>query len=227
MKPEIVLALDVGSLKEAGHFVNLLYPQIKFFKVGSQLFTSCGPKAVNFIQHKGAEVFLDLKFFDIPHTVSEAVKQAARLKVKMLTLHILGGEKMIKEAVSACQEESKRLKIPRPLLIGVTVLTSQKTTPRQVLTLAKQGIKWGLDGVVCSVWEAEFLRKNIAKKFILVTPGIRPLGSFFHDQKRVATVLDAVKVGSNFLVVGRPILEAEKPLEVAEKMKGELDGRRN
>jgi len=226
MKPEIILALDVASLKEATHFVNLLYPQIKIFKVGSQLFTACGPEAVAFIKRKGAEVFLDLKFFDIPHTVAQAVRQAVRLKVKMLTLHILGAEEMVKNAVSACQEESKKLKIKKPLLIGVTVLTSQKANPSQVLTLAKQGIKWGLDGLVCSVWEAEFLRRNIAKEFILVTPGIRPLGSFFHDQKRVATVLDAVKAGSNFLVVGRPILEADKPLEVAKRMKGELDGRR-
>ena len=161
---------------------------------------------------------MDLKFFDIPHTVANAVRQAVRLKVKMLTLHILGDEEMLKAAVKAARDESRRLKVKRPLLIGVTVLTSKEANCNDVLTLAKLGLDCGLDGVVCSAREALFLRQNIQKKFIMVTPGIRPEGAASSDQKRTATVREAVKAGSNFLVIGRPILEAKEPLSVIKEM---------
>lgn len=212
---KIILALDLDSLKKAEYFVNLLYPKIKIFKVGSQLFTACGPKIIEFINKKDAEVFLDLKFFDIPNTVANAVRRAVALKVKMLTLHILGGEEMLKAAVKTAQEESRRLKIKRPLLVGVTVLTSQKTKPNEVLRLTRTGLACGLDGIVCSAKEALFLRKKIKKRFLMVTPGIRPDGKSKDDQKRTATVGEAVTAGSNFLVVGRPIIAANNPLEAA------------
>lgn len=217
---EIVLALDVDSLKKAKYFVAKLYPLIKIFKVGIQLFTACGPRVVEVIRKIGAEVFLDLKFFDIPHTVANATRQAVRMKVKMFTLHILGDEEMLKVAVRAAREESKRLKIKRPLLIGVTVLTSKETTSSDVLTLAKMGLDYGLDGVVCAAQEAAILRQEIKKKFIIVTPGIRPKGvvGVGSDQKRVATASEAQAAGSDFLVVGRPILEADNPLKVAKEI---------
>ncbi|MDD5165952.1 MAG: orotidine-5'-phosphate decarboxylase [Candidatus Omnitrophica bacterium] len=217
-KSKIILALDVGNLKKAKYFVHKLYPEIKIFKVGLQLFSIGGPEIVKFVQNKGAEVFLDLKFFDIPNTVANAVTAAVQLKVKMLTLHISGGEEMLKIAVKAAKEASRRLKLKKPLLIGVTVLTSKKASPRAVLGLAKKGLHCGLDGVVCSAREATFLRGKIKKNFVIVTPGIRPKDAGASDQKRTATVAEAIKSGSNFLVIGRPILEAADPLRAAKEI---------
>jgi orotidine-5'-phosphate decarboxylase len=211
LKAKIILALDVDSVKKAKYFVDKLYPGIKVFKVGSHLFTLAGPKIVELIRKKGAEVFLDLKFFDIPNTVANAVRQAARLKVKMLTLHISGGEDMLKAAVKAAKEESRRLKLRRPLLIGITVLTSQEASSGEVLRLARIGLNCGLDGLVSSAREAALLRRKIKHKFVIVTPGIRLPGSKADDQKRTATSAEAVKAGSDFLVIGRPILKAEDP----------------
>jgi orotidine-5'-phosphate decarboxylase len=220
--PQAILALDVDTLEEAKQFVEGLYPKIKIFKIGSYLFTAYGPKVIEAVQLKGAEVFLDLKFFDIPNTVAGAVSAAVKLKVKMLTLHISGGQEMLKAAVDAADAQAKALKTIRPLLIGVTVLTSQKTKPAQVLALAKQGLACGLDGVVCSAHEAALLRKKIKNDFILVTPGIRPDIAGKDDQQRVATVSLAVKSGSDFLVIGRPILKSADPQLAAEKFLGEI-----
>jgi len=216
LNSKLILALDVPDINKAKHFINELYPAVKIFKVGSQLFTNCGPKIIQFIKRKGGEVFLDLKFFDIPNTVASAVRQAVNLKVKMLTLHISGGEEMLQAAVKASHDESRRIKARPPFLIGVTILTSQKATPAKVLKLAKAGLDCGLDGIVCSVKEMAFLRKKLGKKFIIVTPGIRPDSKKADDQKRTATAKEAVKAGSNFLVVGRPILEAKNPLKAVK-----------
>jgi len=213
LKTKIIVALDVDNLARAKYFVNRLYPEIKLFKVGLRLFTACGPEIIKFIRGKGGESFLDLKFFDIPNTVAHAVRQAARLKIKMLTLHIAGGREMLLSAVRAAKEESAKLKIKRPLLIGVTVLTSEKATAQAVLRLANIGLDCGLDGAVCSVWEARALREKIKKRFIIVTPGIRPKGYLADDQKRTATAADALAAGADYIVVGRPILEAKEPLK--------------
>jgi orotidine-5'-phosphate decarboxylase len=217
MKPKLILALDVDDLKKAKYFINRLYPTIKIFKVGAHLFTACGPEVVRFIQKKGADAFLDLKYFDIPNTVAGAVRQAVRMRVKMLTLHILGDEEMIKAALAAAKDEARKLKVKRPLLIGVTVLTSKEARFSDVLTLARIGLECGLDGVVCSVREAELLRKKFKRKFVIVTPGIRQDNTAKFDQKRTATVSEAVKAGSDYLVVGRPILQAENPLKAAKE----------
>ncbi|MCM8763321.1 MAG: orotidine-5'-phosphate decarboxylase [Candidatus Omnitrophica bacterium] len=211
LSSRIILALDVDNFKKARYFVDLLYPEVKIFKVGSQLFTACGPQIIEYIHKKGAEVFLDLKYFDIPHTVAAAVYQAGRLKVKMLTLHILGGPTMLKSAVAVAKRQT--------LLIGVTVLTSQKTGPQEVLKLAKFGLSCGLDGVVCSAQEAALLRRKIRKKFIIVTPGIRPEGYKADDQTRTATAQQAREAGADFIVVGRPILEAKNPQEALKQFK--------
>ena len=210
---KLILALDVDSLEKARNFVNLLYPKVRIFKIGSQLFTGCGPKIIEFIHKKGGEVFLDLKFHDIPNTVANAVAQAARLKVKMLTLHISGGKEMLEAAVKAAKEASLAIKRKSPFLIGVTVLTSQESGRDEVLRLARIGLECGLDGVVCSVQEVRFLRGELGKDFIIVTPGIRPRQTGVDDQKRIATARQAIAAGSDFLVVGRPILEAKNPLE--------------
>ncbi len=215
---KLILALDVDGMKKAKYFVDKLCPKVKIYKVGLVLFASCGPKIIEYIQKKGASVFLDLKFFDIPNTVANAVRQAVRLKVKMLTLHISGGKDMLQAAVAAAKKEARKLKIKRPLLIGVTVLTSQKASFPQVLRLAKLGLSCGLDGVVCSVKEARRLRKAINKKFVIVTPGIRPKGMARDDQRRIATATDAIQSGSDFLVIGRPILEAKEPLRALKEL---------
>lgn len=213
---KIILALDVDNFAKAKNFVDKLYPLIKIYKIGSQIFTANGPKAVEYINKKGGEVFLDLKFHDIPNTVASAVKEAVRLRVKMLTLHICGGKEMLKAAVAAVNSEAEKLKIEKPILLGVTVLTSQETSPDQVLSLARLGVDSGLDGVVCSVQEAAMLKKRILKKFIIVTPGIRLRLGNLNDQKRVATPEDALRAGSDYLVIGRPILEAANPVQAAK-----------
>jgi len=208
---KIIVALDVDSFEKAKSFIDRLYPAVQAFKIGSQLFTLCGPKIVEYTNEKGASVFLDLKFFDIPNTVANAVRSAVNLNVKMLTLHISGGEPMLKAAVEAAKDEAEKLKIKRPLLIGVTVLTSQETSPDKVLQLARQGLSCGLDGVVCSAQEVSLLREKLGKDFVIVTPGIRSRDDRKADQKRTATADEALRAGSDFLVVGRPILEAKDP----------------
>jgi len=215
---KLILALDVDSPKTAHHFVDLLFPRIKIFKVGLQLFTLAGPSIINYIQDKGAEVFLDLKFFDIPHTVASAVREAVRLKVKMLTLHISAGDAMLEASVLSAQEEAHNAALKRPLLIGVTVLTSQEADSGEVLKLAKKGLWCGLDGVVCSVHEAALLRKEIKKPFIIVTPGIRPHKEVNDDQKRTATPKESIEAGSDFLVIGRPIIKAHDPLLAVDEI---------
>jgi len=222
--PKIILALDVDTLEEARGFLDKLYPRIKIFKVGSHLFTSFGPKIIELIHKQGAEVFLDLKYLDIPNTVANAVASAVRLKVKMLTLHISGGKEMLEAAVVAAKNQAKISGLSRPLLIGVTILTSQKARGSEVLKLAQQGLASGLDGVVCSVSEAAALRKTIKKKFVIITPGIRVDNYVQDDQKRTATVKEALKAGSNFLVIGRPILKANNPLKKTEELLGDLSG---
>ena len=217
-KTQLIVALDVDSFAKARHFINLLYPKVRIFKVGLQLFTACGPAIINFIQKKGAKVFLDLKLFDIPNTVAHAVREAVKLRVAMLTLHISGAGEMLIAAVKAADEEAKKLKVKRPALIGITVLTSQQVSADKVLTLAKEGLSCGLDGVVCSVREASFLRQEIKKNFLIITPGIRLEKSGKDDQKRVATFKDAVLAGVDFAVMGRPILEAAQPQATVKQL---------
>lgn len=215
---KIILALDVDDFNTAKDFVDKLYPKIKIFKVGIHLFTACGKEVIEYINKKGAEVFLDLKFFDIPNTVAHAVRQAVRLKVKMLTMHILGDEEMLKAAVCAAEDEAKKLKIKKPLLIGVTVLTSKEAKSSDVLTLARIGIESGLDGVVCSAREVAGLKKELKTDFVAVTPGIRPANKSADDQKRTASASEAIAAGSDFLVIGRPILEAKDPLRAVDEL---------
>lgn len=214
-KTELIVALDVGSYKKAVQLVNALYPKVKFFKVGSQLFTACGPQIIKKISKKGAKVFLDLKFHDIPNTVKRAVESAKKLKVFMLTLHLSGGLEMLRAAASINK---------RPKLVGVTVLTSQKTRNigKRVLALAKTAKQAKLDGIVCSVHEVAKVRRACGNNFLIVTPGIRPKGSAVGDQKRVATAADAVRAGANYIVVGRPIIKAKNPKEAAQQIIKEI-----
>jgi len=185
------------------------------------LFTAYGPRIVELVRKKGAQVFLDLKFHDIPNTVAGAVRQAVRLRVAMLTLHTVGGKEMLQVAAQAAAEEAKKNRIKKPLLLGVTVLTSDKAvkdTRATVVARARLARQAGLDGVVCSVHEAAAVRKACGRKFIIVTPGIRPAGAEAGDQKRVATAKTAFAAGANYIVVGRPILEAENPLRALKEI---------
>lgn len=225
IKDKLIVALDVDSFEKAKELVDKLYPAVKIFKVGSQLFTACGPETVKMIQQKGARVFLDLKFYDIPQTVAKTVAVAMRLKVFMLTLHIQGGLEMMQRARDALRVEAKNLHLEPALIIGITVLTSEKkqvNMKSRVLALADLAKEAGLDGVVCSAQEATTVRKACGEDFIIVTPSIRPKDYPSDDQKRTATAKEAIKAGADYIVVGRPIIQAADPLAVAKEIIQEI-----
>ncbi len=229
MKPELIIALDVPSWLRATKLVDQLVPEVKLFKVGSQLFTLCGPRIVRYIRAKGGEVFLDLKFHDIPNTVANAVRAAADLGIAMMTVHAQGGREMLRAAVEAAKiprRRGRRVR-PSPSILAVTVLTSQASpeTKDEVIRRARLAKEAGCHGVVASVHECARLRKVLGKRFLIVTPGIRPRGMPRGDQKRVATPRRAVRAGSNYLVVGRPVVQALAPLKVARSIKRDM-GRR-
>jgi orotidine-5'-phosphate decarboxylase len=196
--------------------------------VGFELFTAAGPAVVETLVGKGFDVFLDLKFHDIPNTVAQACATAARLGVWMVNVHALGGRRMMAAAREAVDKQSHR-----PLLIGVTVLTSHSaadladvglsaTPAEQVLRLARLARESGLDGVVCSAQEAAALRAEHGPGFCLVTPGIRPAGSAKDDQQRIVTPVEAVRAGAHYLVIGRPITQATDPPAVLAAISQEL-----
>ncbi len=238
--PQLIVALDVNTLAEVRQLVEQLDSVVDIYKVGSQLFTSCGPAAVRFVEARGKKVFLDLKFHDIPNTVASAVTSAVGLNVAiersmnfkdpgkalnqsvfMMTVHTCGGAEMMKAAVLAAQKSADQIGVGRPLIVGVTVLTSdskQDHLADLVLERAKLAKSAGLDGVVASCHEAKMLRDAFGPDFVIVTPGIRPAGEDAGDQKRVATPREAKKNGSSFLVVGRPIVAASNPLEAAKNI---------
>jgi orotidine-5'-phosphate decarboxylase len=241
---QLIVAMDVGSLAEMRGLLDTLWSTVDIFKVGSQLFTSCGPAAVRFVQARGRKVFLDLKFHDIPNTVANAVTAAVELSMAversakpanktkekraglfMYTLHTAGGLDMMKAAVEAGTKAAQKLGVAKPLAVGVTVLTSEEKKENVlplVLERAALGKKAGLDGVVASCHEAKFLRQEFGNDFLIVTPGIRSSGADTQDQERVATPREAVLSGSNFLVVGRPIVKAPDPFAAAKKILDEM-----
>ncbi len=233
-KCELVVALDVDSFNKAKKLVDLLKDEVRLFKVGSQLFTASGPAIVDYIMSCGRQVFLDLKFHDIPNTVANAVASVVGLSagskvdggsIFMLTVHIIGGEEMLRRAVDAGRKEADRLDLVRPFIVGITVLTSQDKViniNQIVLDRATIAKKCGLDGIVASVNETGFIRQNMGEDFIIVTPGIRPCSVAADDQKRVATPREAVVAGSNFIVVGRPIVKADDPVVVARNIIKEM-----
>jgi len=219
---KLIVALDVNNAGQARHLVDILYPKVKIFKVGLRLYTAYGPKIIQDIRKTGASAFLDLKFNDIPNTMTGAVEEALKNKAAMLTVHTLSGPTALKEV-------SRVVKGTRTKILGVTILTSicphflrdlkiQRTLSEEALYLARMAKRCGLDGVVCSVHEAQQIRKACGKNFIIVTPGVRPSGTQKNDQKRIATPEEARKAGADFIVVGRPIIEAKDPLRAAEEI---------
>ena len=245
----LIVALDVDTEKKALELIEVLKGEVKIFKVGSELFTSAGPGIIRKIRNKGGiredkgkigggkgcEIFLDLKFHDIPNTVAKAAAAATRLEPFMLNVHTLGGYDMMKRAAEAVRDEAARHKISKPKLIGVTVLTSMDENglkkvgindniKSQVLRLAALAKEAGLDGVVASPVEAKYLRDALGSGFLIVTPGVRPgWWAAKDDQERIATPKEAIASGADYIVVGRPIIEADDPLEAARKILEEID----
>ena len=228
--PRVIVALDYQTASEALAFAARVTPQQCRLKVGFELFTAAGPAAVEALVQKGFDVFLDLKYHDIPNTVASACAAAARLGVWMLNVHALGGRRMLGAARAALDKSAHP-----PLLIGVTVLTSHSASDlgevglaadpaAQVARLAQLVQESGLDGVVCSAQEALRLRAEHGPGFCLVTPGIRPAGSARGDQERVVTPAEAVRQGAHYLVIGRPITQAAEPLAMLAAINREIAG---
>ncbi|MDR1662855.1 MAG: orotidine-5'-phosphate decarboxylase [Endomicrobium sp.] len=205
---KMILALDICDFQKAENFVKETSPYIDIYKVGPVLFLHAGREVIKMIKDFGKEVFLDLKFHDIPATVKRSVESAKELGVFSLTVHSVGGAEMLKAASSVEN---------RPKIWAVTVLTSQIAMPEEVVKRAKLAKICGIDGIISSPLEISLIKKSCGKKFNVVTPGIR-LTKINDDQKRVATPEIAIKEGADFIVIGRPILEAKNPIEVAKNI---------
>ncbi len=224
--PKVIVALDFANERDAMQLVNQLNPKLCKLKVGKEMFTAFGPTFVKKLVSLQFDVFLDLKFHDIPTTVKKAVTAAANLGVWMLNVHALGGADMVAAARQGIEESNVTKK---PYLIAVTVLTSTNQTmldalgfncsvEKLVTSLGKMAIESGADGLVCSALEANALRATIGGMPLLVTPGIRPEGSAGDDQQRIMTPAKALKSGSSYLVIGRPITQAENPFDTLLKI---------
>ena len=226
-KNKIIVALDVNTIKEVERLLGILSPHVNIFKVGMELFYSCGTKAIDVIKKYDKDVFLDLKFHDIPNTVKNSAKVAARLGVTIFNVHASGGRDMMSAALEGAEEGSERLGQDRPRILGVTVLTSMdkeslhqvginKAPEEQVLNLARLVKDSGLDGVVVSPKETAKVRKAFGDDFLIVTPGVRPEGNQKQDQKRVATPKEAIDAGADYIVIGRPITKAKDPVKTLQ-----------
>lgn len=232
---KLCVALDVDHASEAIEYAKLLKEYVGFFKIGSQLFTKEGPKIVENIKELGCKVFLDLKFHDIPNTVANASRMATRMGVDMFNVHASGGTDMMRATVEAAEDEAQKRAIPVPIILAVTLLTSidesiltkelriNYNVENQVLHLSKLTQSSGLSGVVASPKEILAIRKECGKDFVILTPGIRPEWSISKDdQKRITTPREAIELGADYIVVGRPILQANNPVEAAIKVMAEL-----
>ncbi len=232
----LVLALDVERREEALALVSELRDSVGMFKVGHQLFTAHGPDMVRAIRALGAEVFLDLKYHDIPHTVAKAVAEAVSLGVRIVNVHALGGLDMMKAAAESAREAAEKLGVPAPLTLAVTVLTSMdqrslrrelkisRSLQREVAHLARLAQRAGMSGVVASPQEIKMLRRSVKGAFTILTPGVRPAWAGKDDQKRVMTPAEAVAAGADYIVIGRPVLKAPDRKAAVEKILDEIRG---
>lgn len=223
--PRIVVAMDFDNAEQCLQMAKRLSPEYCRLKVGKELFTACGPKIVEQLMGLGFEIFLDLKFHDIPNTTGKAVKAAAELGVWMVNVHASGGERMMVAARDILEQSTGK----RPLLIAVTVLTSMeaadlsaigiaKNPEEQVMRLARLTHNCGLDGIVCSAQEASLMRSTFGEGFCLVTPGIRLESSAADDQRRTLTPAAAIAAGSSYLVIGRPITQSLDPVATCQSI---------
>ncbi|MDO8525082.1 MAG: orotidine-5'-phosphate decarboxylase [Candidatus Omnitrophota bacterium] len=232
-KNRLIIALDFDHEDKALRLVDALKGEVSLFKVGSELFTSSGPAVIKKIRDMGGEVFLDLKFHDIPNTAAKAAVAAARLGAFIFNVHALGGYEMMKKAAESAAEEAGRLNMAKPKVIAVTILTStdekalrkigiNDKIEKIVLKLAGMAKEAGLDGVVASPHEARLIRKKLGRDFLIVTPGIRPAWAPANDQKRIATPREAIEAGADYIVVGRPVSAAKDPLAAAKSIREEI-----
>jgi len=232
----LIVALDVPTREAALDLVRTLRPKVRFYKIGLELFTACGPALVREVLGTGAKVFLDLKLHDIPNTAARAAVEATRLGVGLFTIHLAGGAMMARRVADEVETHCQLYSVPRPRILGVTVLTSLSqedlgplgiTRPleEQVVALAEIARQAGLDGVVASPREVHRVRAAVGDALLIVTPGIRPAGAEANDQARTMTPHEAVAAGADHIVVGRPITAARDPLEAAEMILMQLDGR--
>jgi len=234
VRDRIIVALDVDSADKAREIARELQAAVGAFKIGLQLFAAAGPQLVREFSDAGVKVFLDLKFHDIPNTVAKASVEAARLGVWMFNIHTSGGSEMMRQTIAEVGEAAGREKIARPLIIGVTVLTSANVytinevgidgdVESQVVRLARLAADCGLDGVVASPQEVGAILNTITgSKFLTVTPGIRPAFATDDDQKRVTTFGQAMANGSDYVVIGRPIVQANDRLAAVEQIVAEI-----
>ncbi|MDY0190665.1 MAG: orotidine-5'-phosphate decarboxylase [Desulfuromonas sp.] len=234
MKERLIFALDVDSFEQARDWVRVLHAEVGLFKVGKQLFTRCGPDVVRMIRDEGGEVFLDLKYHDIPNTVAKAGVEAARLGVKMFNVHALGGKSMMQQTVAELHQAAASEGFALPIVLGVTILTSSsdadlhelgfnKPVREMVPLLAGLAQRSGLDGVVASAQEMDLIRTACGSDFVVVTPGVRPPSASKDDQCRIVTPEQAIKAGANYLVVGRPISQAQDPAAAARDIVGQME----
>jgi len=231
-KDRIIVALDTHNKAACEKLISDLSGVIKIFKIGSELFNSFGARVVEYTLGSGAQVFLDLKFHDIPNTVAQASRIASRLGVQMFNVHTSGGGKMMEAARKAVQQENPSQK---PLVLGVTILTSLDEKNMQeiygkeislkdkVLQLAKSAKDSGLDGVVASAKEVTMIKKELGKDFVVVTPGVRPSWSEKGDQKRVVTPKEAFELGADYIVIGRPVTQAKESRDAVNRILDELE----
>lgn len=232
----LIVALDFNNLDDAKNLVNELGDDVIFYKVGMELFYSVGAEIVRWLKEQNKKVFLDLKLFDIPNTVAGGLCSLMKLGADILNVHAAGGFEMMETAALSLRAEAARLNIPCPKLIAITVLTSidkqdwdgmgydKIDMTQQVLHFAKLAQFAGLDGVVSSPQEAKMIRDECGKDFLIITPGIRPIGSDIDDQTRISLPKYAIENGSNYLVVGRPIRSAENPKLAAQNILEEIKG---
>ena len=232
-RQRLIFALDVDNLEDARGWVDRLQAQVGVFKIGKQLFTRCGPEVVRLVQDRGGDVFLDLKYHDIPNTVAMAGIEALRLGVRMFNVHALGGFEMMAKLVAEIDKVCPRGNPERPLLLAVTILTSStEETLRgvgidrpitvMVPKLARLAKDAGMDGVVASPQEVGLIRDACGDDFLVITPGVRPAFAAQDDQKRITTPADALRSGADYLVIGRPISAAADPALAAEMILQEM-----
>ncbi len=232
-RERLIFALDVGSLREAGQLVRTLHGSVGMFKVGKQLFVRTGPRIIEYIRERGGEVFLDLKFHDIPQTVARASVEATRLGVAMFNVHASGSRAMMAETAAQVRRTCRTEKLRRPIMLAVTVLTSlsrddlhtigvRRRVKDQVVELALLAEEAGMDGVVASPLEIKPIRAACGPRFTIVTPGIRRGGDTLGDQARVSGPGSAIEMGADYIVVGRPIRDAANPKAEAEDIIDEI-----
>lgn len=225
---ELIVSLDVHSKEKARKLIEILGSSVEYYKIGPVPLFAYGTDIIEFLIEKGKKVFLDMKFFDIPNTVENAVYNSCKLRVSSISVHTMGGIKMLKSAISGRNKARAETKI-----IGVTILTSFTQEDLEIVGikqdidfhiehLAKLAFETGLDGIVCSARELKFLRKKFPDGFLMFCPGIRPGGSTKDDQKRVADVSQAVRDGADYIIVGRPVIENDNPLTVVQQIKKEI-----